>query len=162
MRELRHRIIGGNAVPHEIWIDSLDDALALIGKRREAQRFAGLAALTQDGFERLANAAWLRRSAIHSVHYWGDIDTHGFAIPDPLRAHLPHVPSFLMHRPTLLAHRPQWGVEPKPERRDLPRLTAEERALFDDLRDNRIGTGVRLEQERIGFGWVRAAREDLP
>jgi hypothetical protein len=26
--------------------------------------------------------------------------------------------------------------------------------LFDDLRHDRIGERVRLEQERIGYGWV--------
>jgi len=39
----------------------------------------------------------------------------------------------------------------------LPRLTSEEAAVFNDLRDNRLRVGVRLEQERIGFGWLRAA-----
>ena len=57
----------------------------------------------------------------------------------------------------LLAFEPLWGTEDSPIDRDLPRLTAEERALYDDLRDNRIGRHVRLEQERIGFGWVSDA-----
>jgi hypothetical protein len=39
----------------------------------------------------------------------------------------------------------------------LPRLNAEEGALYDDLRDNRLRRNLRLEQERIGFGWVEAA-----
>jgi hypothetical protein len=110
------------------------------------------------GFETLAPAPWLRRCA---VHYWGDIDTHGFAILDQLRAVLPHARSFLMDRETLMAHRALWGVEPKPERRDLFRLDREERALYDDLRDNRLGRNLRLEQERIGFGWVEAAAQAL-
>ena len=38
--------------------------------------------------------------------------------------------------------------------RELPRLTAHERALYDDLRADRFGRHVRLEQERIGFAWV--------
>lgn len=44
---------------------------------------------------------------------------------------------------------------------DLPRLTPEERALFDDLRDNRIRPGLRLEQEMIGFTFVEAALRDM-
>jgi len=36
----------------------------------------------------------------------------------------------------------------------LQRLTPEERALYDDLRDNRIQVGLRLEQEHIGFNWL--------
>jgi hypothetical protein len=108
------------------------------------------------GFEALARAAWLAGCALH---YWGDLDTHGFAILDQLRAHHPHARSFLMDRETLLAHRPQWTIEPQPTMRELPRLTAEERALYDELRWLRLGDqSVRLEQERIAFGWVvRAA-----
>jgi hypothetical protein len=52
------------------------------------------------GFEMLREAAWLSRCRIH---YWGDIDTHGFAILDQLRAHFADVESFLMDRATLLA-----------------------------------------------------------
>lgn len=59
-----------------------------------------------------------------------------------------------MDRDTLNAHEPQWGEEPDPVRHDLARLTKEERALFDDLRDNRIPKNLRLEQERLGFQWV--------
>ena len=106
------------------------------------------------GFEVLAGAQWLHRCA---VHYWGDIDTHGFAILDQLRATLPHAQSLLMDRATLLAHAGYWGEEPQPLLRNLPRLTAEEGALFDDLRDNRLRPRLRLEQERVGFGWVQQA-----
>ena len=31
------------------------------------------------------------------------------------------------------------------------------RGQHDDLRDNRLRPNLRLEQERIGFGWVEAA-----
>jgi len=106
------------------------------------------------GFEVLSSAAWLQRCA---VFYWGDIDTHGFAILDQLRAHLPHTQSLLMDRATLLAHAGQWGREPQPLLRDLPRLTPEELAVFNDLRDNRLQPQLRLEQERIGFARVQAA-----
>jgi hypothetical protein len=111
------------------------------------------------GFDMLAQAPWLQQ---RSVHYWGDIDTHGFAILDQLRNHLPHARSFLMDRDTLLAHQPQWSDEPEPSLRDLPRLTDAERAVHDDLRWNRLGDRqVRLEQERIGFGWVARALQAL-
>lgn len=321
MRERRHRILGANAIPDEIWIDTLDDALTLIGKRRDAKRFAALVTLTRErqastlpwlakyplqaleladdwprlmdivgwmqshprpgiylrqidipgihtkfmearravltelldlalpfdaidaeaigagqfcrrygfrdkplrirfrivdprfaflpggtdqditlnhdtfaeldvkvtrvfiteneinflafpnmpgsmiifgagyGFEMLAQATWLRRCAIY---YWGDIDTHGFAILDQLRDHIPHVKSFLMDRGTLMAHEPQWVDEAQPVRRDLARLNNEERELFDDLRDNRLRDSVRLEQERIGFQWMKTALDGLP
>ncbi len=106
------------------------------------------------GFEVLAQAAWLTRC---QVFYWGDIDTHGFAILDQLRTCLPHARSLLMDRATLLAFEARWGREDKQTLRDLPRLNTEECALYDDLRDNRLRPNLRLEQERIGFGWVEAA-----
>ncbi|WP_026611135.1 DUF3322 domain-containing protein [Methylocaldum szegediense] len=320
MREVRHRVLGANQIPDEIWVDTLDDALALIGKRRDAERFAHVAATTRNrrpavlpwlarhplkaleladrwpmlldivdwieahprpsvylrqidipgvhtkfieahravlselldlslspeaidadavglgqfcrrygfrdkptrirfrsldpelallpgtsdqditldhatfalldakvnrvfiteneinflafpnlprsmvvfgagyGFDRLAQAAWLHRCAIH---YWGDIDTHGFAILDQLRTYFPHTESFLMDRETLMAHSSQWLTEPRPVRRDLPQLTREEQVLYDDLRHNRIRPALRLEQERIGFGWIEMALDRL-
>lgn len=106
------------------------------------------------GFEMLRQAAWLTRCRIH---YWGDIDTHGFAILDQLRSHFDHVESFLMDRNTLLAFATLWGEEVDQELRDLFRLKPEEKALYNDLRDNRIRKNLRLEQERIGFNWVQAA-----
>jgi hypothetical protein len=106
------------------------------------------------GFEVLAQAAWLTHC---QVYYWGDIDTHGFAILDQLRGCLPHARSLLMDCATLLAFKAQWGVEENQTRRDLPRLNVEERALYDELRDNRLSPNLRLEQERIGFGWVETA-----
>jgi hypothetical protein len=106
------------------------------------------------GWEALARARWLAGCALR---YWGDIDTHGFAILDRLRGHFGHAESFLMDRDTLMAHEALWGEEPDPVRHDLPRLTPAERALFDDLRDNRIRPNLRLEQERVGFRWVTGA-----
>jgi hypothetical protein len=106
------------------------------------------------GFEVLGDAKWLRHCRLH---YWGDIDTHGFAILDQLRGQFAHAESLLMDRDTLLEFRDQWVREDKPTHRDLPRLTLDEAALYNDLRDQRYGENVRLEQERIGFGWVEEA-----
>lgn len=106
------------------------------------------------GWEALAQADWLKRV---DIHYWGDIDTHGFAILDQLRGRFDHVASFLMDRATLLAHETLWGEEPDQVLHDLDRLDVAERELFDALRDNRIRKGLRLEQERVGFGWVERA-----
>ena len=335
MREFRHRVLGTNAVPEEIWLDTLDDALALIGKQKDAKRFVGLVQLTREhystlwpallpwlekrplnalaladawprllavvawlqvhprpgiylrqvdlpgvdskfieanrgvltelldlalplesidtsvngasqfcrrygfkdkplrirfrlldprvaflpqgceqdigvtqaaferldvpvqrvfitenevnflafpqladslvifgagyGFDVLAGARWLLD---RDVYYWGDIDTHGFAILDQLRAQLPHVQSLLMDRSTLMAHESQWGDEMQPVLRDSPRLNLAETELFNALRDKRLrsspsgaklpSAGVRLEQERIGFAWLEAALAALP
>lgn len=35
MREFKHRVFGANAVPQEVWIDTVEAALALIGKHRK-------------------------------------------------------------------------------------------------------------------------------
>ena len=67
------------------------------------------------GWDALAPATWLQDC---NVYYWGDVDTHGFAILDQLRQYLPHAASFLMNRETLLAHRPHWGKEPAPTQRE--------------------------------------------
>lgn len=106
------------------------------------------------GWQALARAHWLHRCA---TYYWGDIDTHGFAILDLLRAHFPHARSMLMDRETLHAHRLQWGEESDPQRRDLQRLTADEAALYDALRFDQIRPALRLEQERVSYHRVLAA-----
>lgn len=101
----------------------------------------------------LADVPWLREA---EVFYWGDIDTHGFAILSQLREFFPKMRSFLMDEQTLLSHKHLWGREEAGQHftKDLPRLTAEEAAIFDALRANRWGENVRLEQERIAFGCV--------
>lgn len=106
------------------------------------------------GFDPLRQAGWLHDKAIY---YWGDIDTHGFAILDQLRAHFPEARSLLMDRDTLMAHREYWVTETRPTDRNLSRLTPAETALYDDLRSSRLGDAVRLEQEKIGFQRLLAA-----
>jgi len=106
------------------------------------------------GFENLASVEWLRNRVIH---YWGDIDTHGFAILNQLRGFFPHAASLLMDRETLMEHQALWGVEPSPETGVLTRLTGDESALYDQLRRDELGDYIRLEQERIGFEWLVGA-----
>lgn len=105
------------------------------------------------GIERLAQVDWLRS---RQLVYWGDIDTHGFAILDRLRASLPGVRSVLMDDETLQAHRQVWGQEEVDKRYlgELQRLTYDERQLFVRLRDNLVDERLRLEQERIGYAWA--------
>jgi hypothetical protein len=110
------------------------------------------------GFERFEGAPWLGDA---EIYYWGDIDTHGFAILDQLRRHLPHTRSFLMDRPTLLAFEHLWETEPRPETRPLDRLTSAEAGLYDELRADLLGVNVRLEQERVAYPWLLAARAEL-
>jgi len=103
------------------------------------------------GFDNLAAAPWLHEK---EIYYWGDIDTHGFAILNQLRRLLPHVVSFLMDQQTLLAHRALWGVETQPETGTLTRLNSEESTLYNQLHRNHWGERIRLEQERIGFDFL--------
>lgn len=111
------------------------------------------------GFDGLAQARWLKHC---NLHYWGDIDTHGFAILDELRRHFETVESLLMDRETFLAFRSLWVSEPSPTYRSLTRLDQSEQLLYDDLRMGTFGPSPRLEQERIGFAWVRNALRALP
>ena len=110
------------------------------------------------GLERLSEVRWLAERALH---YWGDIDTYGFHILDRLRSIFPGAGSFLMDRGTLFEHQALWVRESNPYDAELARLTDDERALYDDLRYHRVGDRVRLEQERIRFGWLESALREL-
>jgi hypothetical protein len=102
----------------------------------------------------LESLGWL---ASLDVVYWGDLDTHGFAILNRLRQCFPHVRSMLMDRATLLAHPSQWVTEPSPTTAVLNRLTPAERELYHALGANAFGSAVRLEQERVSFTAVERA-----
>jgi hypothetical protein len=91
------------------------------------------------------------------VVYWGDIDTHGFAILNRLRHRLPHARSMLMDRATLLAHRDHWITEPSPTAAALDHLDLAESGLYADLVSNAYSPSIRLEQERISFSAVGEA-----
>lgn len=54
------------------------------------------------GVDQLAQFKWL--NDIRCI-YWGDIDTHGYAILNRARSYLPHLKSFLMDGQTLLNHK---------------------------------------------------------
>lgn len=94
----------------------------------------------------LAQIPWLSRVP---VLYWGDIDQAGFQILSALRQGLPHAQSCLMDEATLIAHRDLWSTDILTPAVDLPGLTDPEQRLVADLRANRFGASVRLEQERL-------------
>lgn len=106
------------------------------------------------GIDALKNTEWLKTK---KIYYWGDIDTHGFAILDQARSFLPQIQSVMMDETTLLAHRNLWCVEEKPFLGQLSRLTDDEYRLFCKLQGNVWGNGIRLEQERISFSFVQQA-----
>lgn len=108
----------------------------------------------------LGQIPWLSRQPLY---YWGDIDTHGFAILNRLRNYLPHTQSLLMDAATLLHHHEMWGQEPADKRctSELPLLNNSERELYQALRDNmfyapnkRAVENLRFEQEHVRFGWL--------
>jgi hypothetical protein len=89
------------------------------------------------------------RQAPIDLWYWGDIDTHGFAILSRVRSHFPHTRSLLMDRHTLLAHRAHWGEEKHQTSEPPVHLTPAEAQLEQDLRLGTYQPHLRLEQERI-------------
>ena len=104
------------------------------------------------GVGALARLPWVMRSA---CTYWGDLDTHGFAILSRARLQLPHLESVLMDEATLLRHRDLWVTEPDQyATAELPLLTAHELAVYQGLKQQRWGVNVRLEQERIPWAYA--------
>ena len=102
-----------------------------------------------------ASIRWLQQTP---CFYWGDIDTHGFAILNRLRHYLPNVKSLLMDEATLNNHLALCGVEEKQaELAGLERLEPAEKRLFEQLVESRWGPRLRLEQERIEwrYAWQR-------
>lgn len=97
----------------------------------------------------LAEVSWLRTC---DLLYWGDIDTHGYAILNRARSHFPKIKSVMMDPDTFLASRELWVEEnvqcSEPE---LALLTTTEREVFEGLRNGKWGNNLRLEQERISW-----------
>lgn len=115
--------------------------------------FGGGYALSQ-----LESLTWL---SDRELVYWGDIDTHGFAILDRLRHKFGHARSMLMDRATLLAHEEQWVTEAAPVNPYLELLHPGEAALYADLVENTLGNAVRLEQERVSYSVIERATRRL-
>jgi hypothetical protein len=104
--------------------------------------------------ELLSAVSWRGEVAIR---YWGDIDTHGFAILARVREIAPHTVSILMDAATLLAHRPYWSTEHAPRKDPLMALTDAENNLYAELCTDVRGHAVRLEQEYIRYDLVDVA-----
>lgn len=102
---------------------------------------------------RLSRLGWM-----HAVRvlYWGDLDSHGFAVLHQFRSAFPRASSLLMDADTLLAHRDLWVTEPSPARGAMPSLTQGEAWALKLLRSE---GDVRLEQERIPWAVVVSALE---
>lgn len=97
----------------------------------------------------LARLPWL---ASAKCIYWGDLDTHGFAILHRARSYIPELQSVLMDEETLLRHKALWVDEAaQHSAAELTLLTKDEQQLYRDLKQQRWGQNVRLEQERIDW-----------
>lgn len=97
----------------------------------------------------LARLPWL---ASAKCIYWGDLDTHGFAILHRARSYIPKLQSVLMDEETLLRHQALWVDEAaQHSAAELTLLTEQEQQLYRDLKQHRWGQNVRLEQERIDW-----------
>ena len=173
---LRLRILDGTligAVDHEVTVDrtsvraaaaSLDDVTAPISQLGRLPVSPRLVFVFENLESVLAMPDWPGAVAVHGsgyavdgvarldwidgarVIYWGDLDSHGFAILNRLRSHLPEVESALMDEATLLAHQDLWVPEPKPSTGTFAHLTGTEARALERLHAE---GGVRLEQERI-------------
>lgn len=107
------------------------------------------------GVDVLGRLPWIARA---SCVYWGDLDTHGFAILNRARSYLPQLKSVLMDEVTLRLHQDLWVEESVQHAADeLPLLTEAEQAVYRGLKRNTWGQQVRLEQERID--WELAWKE---
>lgn len=88
-----------------------------------------------------------------TVTYWGDLDSHGFAILNHLRARGVEATSVLMDSEALFDHRDLWGFDPDPNVGVLELLTPGERATLQSLSAE---GNIRLEQERIPWSYALA------
>ena len=105
------------------------------------------------GVDVLGKFPWLGQAR---CIYWGDIDTHGFAILNRARSYLPKLESILMDEAALLSHKQLWVIErDQAASAELPNLTEAEQKLYQALKCNVLGQNVRLEQERIlwDYAW---------
>ena len=103
------------------------------------------------GIQSLKQVNWLNTC---QIHYWGDIDSHGFAILSQLRGYFAKAQSLLMDEVTLLSCKEFWGQEPEHKSHKaqwLANLNEKEQALYKNLKQNKYQPCLRLEQERIPF-----------
>ncbi len=105
------------------------------------------------GIQSLRDIAWLKDK---NIIYWGDIDTHGFAMLSQLRSYYPQLKSLLMDEATFKKFQPLCVPEPFDKRcsAQLFHLFPEEQILYQNLQNNVWGENNRLEQERINFNYL--------
>jgi hypothetical protein len=107
--------------------------------------FPGAVVVHGSGYaaERLGRLPWALTA---QVIYWGDLDSHGFAILNRLRSHGGTARSLLVDTQTLDAYADLCVMEPVPSTARLVYLTAAELETLQVLAER---GNTRLEQERI-------------
>jgi hypothetical protein len=144
--------------PSRVWVvENFQTGLAF-ESLRDTVVFMGLGY----GVSVLASIPWVERA---ECVYWGDMDTHGFAMLSRARSVLPNLRSELMDEQTLLRFRDLWGIEPAQcGTTEIAALTTNEMNLFLSLQRHRWAPSIRLEQERIGwdYAWQRVLASYFP
>lgn len=106
----------------------------------------------------LARLPWIAKA---KCIYWGDLDTHGFAILSRARTYFPAFQSILMDEETLFKHEALWVEEKQPHAADeLPLLSELEQKLYKGIKQHQWGQNVRLEQERIAWDYAWSLLSD--
>lgn len=101
------------------------------------------------GVDVLGRLPWVTKAR---CVYWGDLDTHGFAILNRARNYLPELKSVLMDEETLQSHQNLWVDEKQQHGAEaLPLLTDPEQEVYQAIKRNVWGQNIRLEQERIAW-----------
>ncbi|MDQ7047866.1 MAG: DUF2220 family protein [Sulfurovum sp.] len=100
------------------------------------------------GIESLKDVVWLREK---KLYYWGDIDTHGFAILSQFRSYFPQTHSIFMDKQTIAENKNMATQESILKRftGKLDFLNLDEQKIFNDLKENKYADRFRVEQERI-------------
>lgn len=110
--------------------------------------------------DRLGQLPWVRDA---DIVYWGDLDSHGFAILNRLRSQSLPVRTVLMDVATLEEYLDLAVPEPRPATGELQHLTSNEHAVVTALSER---GNARLEQERIpwehSLAALRAATHSSP
>lgn len=106
------------------------------------------------GVQSLKDAQWLKEK---NIFYWGDIDTHGFAILSQARGYFKNIKSILMDEDVikLFSNLAVKENESKRFLSELKYLTKEEQDVFVKLKNGEFGENFRLEQERVPFKYLQ-------
>ena len=146
-----------SVVPEELNVRPLPKALIICENLVNVLAMpdtAGVIAAHGGGYSapELARIPWV---ADVPVLYWGDLDSHGFAILNRLRHHIPHAKSILMDEATLSRYADLCVFEPEPNVGTFDHLAPAEQTALAALH---APNGMRrLEQERIEWEYAMNA-----